>query len=65
MAKLYAELSSDKGGRVVSKGGNKHVTARFITGNDVDYMVTVKPHSIVVYDRCYNILYEKLNHYRT
>jgi len=33
MAKLYAELTSDKGGRVVSRGGNNIVNVSFRIGN--------------------------------
>jgi len=33
MAKLYAELTSDKGGRVASKGGDENVTVSFYFGN--------------------------------
>jgi len=33
MAKLYAELSSDKGGRVASKGGNDFISINLYDGN--------------------------------
>jgi len=33
MAKLYAELTSDKGGRVVGKGGESFVIAEMKSGN--------------------------------
>ncbi len=33
MAKLYAELSSDKGGRVASKGGDSSIVVMFRSGN--------------------------------
>ena len=33
MAKLYAELSSDKGGRVASKGGNQDIRIKVYSGN--------------------------------
>ena len=33
MAKLYAEITSDKGGRVVGKGGDKSVTIMLRRGN--------------------------------
>lgn len=33
MAKLYAEVTSDKGGRVVGKGGEIYTTAIFKRGN--------------------------------
>ncbi len=33
MAKLYAELTSDKGGRVASKGGDAHIELVVRQGN--------------------------------
>jgi len=33
MAKLYAELTSDKGGRIASKGGNEEINIKCMTGN--------------------------------
>lgn len=33
MAKLYAELTSDKGGRVASKGGDNYMHVRLKHGN--------------------------------
>lgn len=33
MAKLYAELTSDKGGRVASKGGDKWLELAIYRGN--------------------------------
>jgi transcriptional regulator CtsR len=33
MAKLYAELTSDKGGRVASKGGNGYMRIVLFTDN--------------------------------
>jgi hypothetical protein len=35
MAKLYAELTSDKGGRVASKGGHDFLTLRIYDGNNL------------------------------
>ena len=35
MAKLYAEISSDKGGRVASKGGNDFITCNISDGNNI------------------------------
>jgi len=35
MAKLYAELTSDKGGRVVGKGGNEYITMTVKDGNNI------------------------------
>jgi len=40
MAKLYAELTSDKGGRVVSKGGNQNINVSLSRGNN--YIGTLK-----------------------
>lgn len=41
MAKLYAELTSDKGGRKASKGGNEIITIEIFDGNSniisIDY----------------------------
>lgn len=33
MAKLYAELTSDKGGRIASKGGEEYITMEVYQGN--------------------------------
>jgi len=33
MAKLYAELTSDKNAKVISKGGNEYIEMRITTGN--------------------------------
>lgn len=35
MAKLYAELTSDKGGRVASKGGHDFLTLKIYEGNNL------------------------------
>ena len=35
MAKLYAELTSDKGGRVVGKGGHDYVNVDIKCGNHI------------------------------
>lgn len=41
MAKLYAELTSDKGGRIASKGGSELLTIKIYDGNSyilsIDY----------------------------
>ncbi len=39
MAKLYAELSSDKGGRVASKGGDNFITVSIYHGNSKVFTV--------------------------
>lgn len=43
MAKLYAEISSDKGGRVVDKGGNEYITIIFKHKLYPVFEVTFKP----------------------
>ena len=40
MAKLYAEITSDKGGRVVGKGGDKQIIIRTKNGNK--YLGTIE-----------------------
>lgn len=42
MAKLYAELTSDKGGRVASKGGDEYITIQVSNGNIRIFEVTFK-----------------------
>ena len=42
MAKLYAELSSDKSGRKVSKGGDEEITVQFSNGNLNIFEITFK-----------------------
>lgn len=41
MAKLYAEIDSDRGGRVASKGGNDELRIIIKCGNDVVYRLRV------------------------
>lgn len=41
MAKLYAEITSDKGGRKVSKGGDKNIQIKVSNKNKVIYYVDV------------------------
>lgn len=43
MAKLYAEITSDKGGRVASKGGDESITVTFRNGNINIFDVTFTP----------------------
>ncbi len=43
MAKLYAELTSDKGGRVASKGGDESITVQLSNGNIRIFEITFKP----------------------
>lgn len=50
MAKLYAELTSDKGGRVVGKGGNDKIEILIKLGNDPHALITVLPSGTVVLD---------------
>jgi hypothetical protein len=35
MAKLYAELTSDKGGRIASKGGDDHIYVTVTRSNKI------------------------------
>lgn len=49
MAKLYAELTSDKGGRVVGKGGDSGITVRIYHGNHNRYTVTIENDKVQVY----------------
>ena len=41
MAKLYAELTSDKGGRVASKGGEEYVTLTTTHKGSPFWIVTI------------------------
>jgi len=43
MAKLYAELTSDKGGRVVGKGGNDEIYITVKRGNINIFDITFRP----------------------
>ena len=43
MAKLYAEITSDKGGRVVGKGGDIFILTHYKVGNE--RLLTVRVHS--------------------
>lgn len=49
MAKLYAELTSDKGGRVASKGGENGMTVRLYRGNKQIYIITMEDKQLTVY----------------
>ena len=42
MAKLYIEATSDKGGRVVGKGGNEYVTITVRNSNINIFDITIK-----------------------
>jgi hypothetical protein len=48
MAKLYAELSSDKGGRIASKGGDKYITVQLRRGNKNIASIALYPNSVVI-----------------
>ena len=43
MAKLYAEILSDKGGRIASKSGDESITVTFRNGNYSVFDVTFTP----------------------
>lgn len=49
MAKLYAELSSDKGGRVVGKGGERIMTTRYYIGNKCTHVVKYEEPFLTVF----------------
>lgn len=42
MAKLYAELTSDKGGRTASKSGDEDITVTFTNGNIRVFEITFR-----------------------
>ena len=42
MAKFYAEIDSDKRGRIASKGGDEYITVAFTNGNIRVFEVTFK-----------------------
>ncbi len=48
MAKLYAELTSDKGGRVASKGGDKWLNVDIRNGNLTVARILYTNDSIIV-----------------
>lgn len=50
MAKLYAELSSDKAGRPVSRGGDTRLQTRYKVGNHPHVTIIVTSSSIVISD---------------
>ena len=48
MAKLYAEITSDKGGRVVGKGGNEYIEIAIRHGNQqVTKLIVSREETIV------------------
>jgi hypothetical protein len=49
MAKLYAELSSDKGGRVASKGGDTKITTLYCLGNKRTHAVVYEENFLTVF----------------
>lgn len=49
MAKLYAELTSDKGGRVASKGGDRIMTTRYFKGNVCTHVVKYEEPFLTVF----------------
>lgn len=48
MAKLYAELTSDKGGRVVGKGGNHHLAIKITKDNKQIGYIDVLPSGNII-----------------
>ena len=71
MAKLYAELTSDKGGRVASKGGDKEITVTFKMGNNLVYKLRFNYLGMLTADSQHgdnkgysrSVLYDELNAY--
>ena len=49
MAKLYAELTSDKGGRKATKGADRIMTTRYYTGNKCTHVVKYEEPFLVVF----------------
>ncbi len=56
MAKLYAELTSDKGGRVASKGGNDKIRVILSQKNYSEYVIEYTEKQLFVYDNDGNLL---------
>lgn len=58
MAKLYAELTSDKGGRVVGKGGNEKMVFTLYEGNSFVFKIVYKrkEHELLLIDDTENML---------
>ena len=56
MAKLYAELTSDKGGRVASKGGDNKIVIDCYLKNRNEYHIEYNKYGICVRDNCGNTL---------
>jgi hypothetical protein len=48
MARLYAEITSDKGGRVVGKSGEKYVQVRFMNKNRDVYIAVWKGDELLI-----------------
>lgn len=49
MAKLYAELTSDKGGRKATKGAGRIMTTRYYTGNRCTHVVKYEEPFLTVF----------------
>ena len=49
MARLYAEITSDKGGRVVGKGGDHGIMIRIMHGSRNVYNLTVENDQVIIY----------------
>lgn len=49
MAKLYAELTSDKGGRVASKGGDNVIKGHYSNGNVKQFVTVYEPGMLSVF----------------
>jgi hypothetical protein len=51
MAKLYAELTSDKGGRVASKGGEAYVEVNITHQNRQLWNIKAGAHGLLIIER--------------
>lgn len=51
MAKLYAELTSDKGGRVASKAGNSRIEVILKVGNIRTAVIILTPTELILLDK--------------
>lgn len=56
--KLYAELTSDKGGRVASKGGTELITIKIFEGNNFILSIDYKreEHELHINDETENLV---------
>ena len=51
MAKLYAEITSDKGGRVVGKGGDEYISIELKEGNTKKFFLVYHGGDTITLDK--------------